>query len=131
MLGSPSDLLNANSSVTVLYELDDCYLVEVDGVTGYMAKDDIVPDETSVSEETAPAATKPQTPAATVPKQDTNGNDETKPTESTKPTEAEKPTVPQDATDGNEKEDSDGGETVAPDKDDTDKTDPEWTPPIL
>ena len=121
MLGSPCDRVNANTAVTVLYELEDCYLVEVNGMMGYMAKDDILPAETEKTGETTPVETKPEktdkptTPVKPTkpaePEETTAPTEESKPTEPAKPEETEKPTVPQDNNTGN--------------------ADPEWTPPIL
>lgn len=38
---NPSDRLNINADVHVLHELDNSYFVEVDGMTGFMKKDDV------------------------------------------------------------------------------------------
>lgn len=39
LLGEPVTVLNVNAQIHVLEELDNCYLVEVNGATGYMSKD--------------------------------------------------------------------------------------------
>ena len=41
LLGTASDKLQSNTSVHVLYELDHCYFVEVEGQNGFIAKEDI------------------------------------------------------------------------------------------
>lgn len=115
MLGSPVDRLNADKSVTVLYELENCYLVEAGNVTGYVGKNMVTPVRTeSIPEETAakqadqsekldPMPTKPSS-SATAPDAET-----------TAPTETE-PTVDSSAENAGT---------------DTGKTDLEWTPPVL
>lgn len=39
LLGDPVSKLNVNTNIHVLEELENCYLVEVNGATGYMSKD--------------------------------------------------------------------------------------------
>lgn len=39
LLGEPIDMLDTNVQVRVIAELENCYLVEVNGTTGYMGKD--------------------------------------------------------------------------------------------
>ena len=87
MLGNPIDRLNSNTVVKVLYELDNCYLIEVNGVTGYMRKSDIEP-----AKEEIPEVTKSTEPKPTEPKPTESKPTEPKPTEP-KPTEP-KPTEP-------------------------------------
>ena len=41
LLGDPIDRLNTNVKVRVVAELDNCYLVEVNEVTGYMSKETV------------------------------------------------------------------------------------------
>ena len=101
MLGSPSDRLNTNTELTVLYELENCYLVEVNGTMGYMKKADVELLTVNIPKETVPAATTPATnstaPTETVPAQDSsdaqNPTEESNPAAST-PTESQ-PTQPQ------------------------------------
>ena len=81
MIGSPIDRLNAGTVVKVLFELENCYLVEVNGITGYVAKGDIAENAPAVAEETVPKAT---VPAETRPK----ATEATTPTESTENTES-------------------------------------------
>ena len=124
MLGSPIHRLNANAGVKVLFALENCYLVEAEGMTGYMAKVDVV----AAPEETTPAATKPTEPAKTPTEATEPETTEptVKPTEPTKPTEPDptepsKPTEPAETT----------APTEAPEEETTAPTSPEWTPPIL
>ena len=104
MLGSPSGRLNGNVAVRVLFELEDCYLVEAEGMTGYMTKTDVV----QAPEETVPEAASPTEPIV-------------KPTKPAKPAEPAEATTPAETPDdaGNA-----GGEATAP-------AQPEWTPPVL
>lgn len=39
LMGSPKDKLNTNTKIHVVYELENCYMVEIEEVTGFMAKD--------------------------------------------------------------------------------------------
>jgi uncharacterized membrane protein YgcG len=39
LIGSPVDKLNTNTKIHVVHELDNCYMVQVGEVTGFMAKD--------------------------------------------------------------------------------------------
>ncbi len=125
MLGSPSDRLNAYTAVTVLYELENCYLVEVDGRTGYMKKTEVTPMKADTPEETRPAATE-----QTLPKQNP---EETKPTES-KPTEPvpteSKPAEPEPTESAPTEPKPAEAEPMEP-KPTAPKLDPEWTPPVL
>ena len=41
LLGSASGKLNTNTVVHVLYELDNCYFVEAEGMTGFLAKESV------------------------------------------------------------------------------------------
>ena len=119
MLGSPSGRLNGNVAVRVLFELESCYLVEAEGMTGYMAKADVA----EAPEETAPAATKPTEPAKT-PTEATEAARATEATEAAEPTE--KPTEPAETIAP--------AETTAPTEapvETTSPTSPEWTPPVL
>lgn len=144
MQGSPSGRLNGNVAVRVLFELENCYLVEAEGMTGYMARADVV----EAPEETTPAATQPTEPAktATEPTEATEATEATEPetTEPTvKPTEPAKPTKPTepDPTEPSEStEPTEPAETTAPTEattptepeETTEPTKaPEWTPPIL
>ena len=49
LLGDPIDKLYTNVKVHVIAELENCYLVEVDDVTGYMGKDVVSKTRISVS----------------------------------------------------------------------------------
>ena len=126
MLGSPVDRLNADVAITVLHELEHCYLVEAGDVTGYLAKDmvtpvkaepePVVPSPTKPSQSgnasPAPAApTVPSTPAE-IPDSGNSGDADQKPEAGTTPPPATAPT------EGNA-----GGNAG--------NTDPEWTPPKL
>lgn len=122
MLGSPIDRLNADVAITVLHELENCYLVEAGEVTGYLAKDMVVPVKAepkpaetqpkapSQGGNTTPAPTVPSTPAET-PDSGNSGDSDQKPEAGTSPSA----TAP---TEGNA-----GGNTG--------NADPEWTPPML
>lgn len=55
MLGSPVDRLNADVAVRVLYELENCYLVEAGAVTGYIAKDMVTVEKAEPVPSEAPA----------------------------------------------------------------------------
>ena len=96
MLGSPMDRLNPGTPVTVLYELEDCYLVEVNGVTGYVPKAAVVPTEEEIPEETTTETKAPEeTTKPTSPTTPTKPKEETpKPTEPSTPSETTKPTEP-------------------------------------
>lgn len=39
LIGNPTDKLNTNTKVHVVYELENCYMVEIGETTGFMAKD--------------------------------------------------------------------------------------------
>ena len=151
MLGSPIDRLNTNTTMTVLHELENCYLVEVNGITGYVEKENIVPAKETVPAETQPEQTKPTEstkPAATspaVPKEDstvtvpTEPKKETTPTEATTPTETTEPTevsTPTEATKPVETpteptQPSEPAKDADVEKETTPTVHPEWTPPIL
>ena len=142
MLGRPVDRLNANTPVTVLYALENCYLVEVNGVMGYVAKNQVealpaaeknTEETTKPTEETTPRqqseTKKSDKPKETVPAETTKPTEATTPPETTKPTEATTPpettqpaeeTTPPETTQPAE-------ETIPPE---TTKP-PEWTPPML
>lgn len=107
MLGTPIDRLNAGTVVKVLFELENCYLVEVNGITGYVAKGEVAPAEPEETEATQ--ATEATVPAETKPKKDTTATEPTdpeetepaettKPAEATKPSESTEPTSPTEAT---------------------------------
>lgn len=82
--GEPVARLDRNDRVRVLYELDHCYLVELEGGLGYMARDQVSAEEVpwqadpagAGQSETVPAptqkpveeATKPEEPEWTPPK---------------------------------------------------------------
>lgn len=133
MQGSPIDRLNANTTVMILYELENSYLVEVNGVTGYVAKEAVVPVEEESPEETEPAQTqpektdkptKPDTPAATVPKQDNDTTAPTKPKEP-KPTETTEPTEESGSAETTEPtEESNPTEATEPEEEPTEPTKP-------
>lgn len=140
MLGSPSGRLNGNVAVRVLFELENCYLVEAEGMTGYMAKADVA----QVPEETTPAATKPTEPAKapTEPTETTEATESTEATEATepggsteptvKPTEPTRPAKPVDPTEpADPTEPSKSTEPTAPTETTAPTEAPEWTPPIL
>lgn len=110
MLSTPIDRLNAGTVVKVLFELDNCYLVEVNGITGYVAKGEVIPAEPEETEATeSTEATEATVPAETKPKKDTTATEPTdleetepaettKPAEATKPSESTEPTSPTEAT---------------------------------
>lgn len=143
MTGSPIDRLNANTEVTVLYELEHCYLVEANGVTGYIMKDMVM------EQEEEPVSKVPQQPAQSNP--DSGNAGSTQPesgntssgsggTGDTKPESGSKP-VPDSGSGGNTTPES--GNTPAPEDKPSDdgsggntgsnsgNSDPEWTPPVL
>lgn len=125
MLGSPCDRMNAWTAVTVLYELDNCYLVEAEGRIGYVKKAEVATVKADPQEETSPAATE-----ETAPKQN---QEETKPIQpkptEPSPTESE-PTEPKSTeSEPTEPESTDPSPTES--KPAAPKLDPEWTPPIL
>lgn len=39
LIGSPKDKLNTNTKIHVVYELENCYMVQIEDTTGFMAKD--------------------------------------------------------------------------------------------
>lgn len=121
MLGSPSDRLNANTGVKVLYALEDCYLVQAGDVVGYAEKDRIEPAADTPVKETTPPAAKPTEPSK--PTEETTAEDSATEETEIQPTESE-PTVP-------ETEPSDGTAEEDPKKETTGHQDPEWTPPML
>ena len=41
LMGSPVDKLNTNTQVRVLHELENCYMVETDELTGFVEKDNV------------------------------------------------------------------------------------------
>ena len=155
MQGSPIDRLNANIPVTVLFELEHCYLVEANGVTGYVEKDSMNLIHTEAPVETTPETTQPtkptEKPAAptkptekpTEPTKPTEKPTEptekptepSRPTEPSVPTEPTTPTVPVTPTEPSAptepeettKPTTPGGSTSG----NTSTPDPEWTPPIL
>ena len=92
MRKSPVERLNANTAVTVLQDLEHCYLVEVNGILGYVKKEAVAPLTEEIPEETVPDVTKATEPKPTEPKATEPKPTEPKPTES-KPTEP-KPTEP-------------------------------------
>lgn len=136
MLGSPSDRLNSNTKVQVLYELENCYLVEAEGATGYLAKDKVTPAEASDPQETtAPDNSKAQSgntgtgpaPTQPAPEKDTasgktpdQGNAQAKPEKESTPTPETNPTESPSGGDG-------GSTESAP----SENPKPEWTPPML
>lgn len=140
MLGSPCGMLNGNTAVQVLCELENCYLVEAGDQTGYLAKEDVLGAETEAPKATEPAATQPREtePAATTPGQSGSEDAETKPTEAPKPTEPapttaptepSKPTEPAKPTEAT----TPVTEPEVPTEETQAPTEPamEWTPPIL
>ena len=119
MLGSPSDKINGGAAIRVLFELEHCYLVEAEGVTGYLARNAVA----------AAPASSGQTPAI-------SGNSDPEPA-----APEAVPTVPDS---GSAAPGQNGGETTAPapdapsggaepnpDENSGTTVDPEWTPPKL
>ena len=149
MLGSPIDRLNANTGVKVLFELDNCYLVDVNGITGYVKKDCVAAVQPDVPEETVkqsekPAATEPkQSTAATEPAPTTSKKEPvpTEPKETSAPTEPKEEvttptepvdnTVPTEITEPAETEKPGDSGTTGGNGGNTGNPSREWTPPIL
>lgn len=125
MQESPIDRLNADTEITVLCELENCYLVEAGGVTGYVPKDMVTPVKPEPSappakipeknEDTNPKPAQP-TDSAKEPTDGNSGNAETKPEEGKNPPPETKPT-----------EENAGGNPGT----DSGNTKTEWTPPML
>lgn len=131
MQGSPVDRLNAGTVVKVLFELENCYLVEAEGVTGYVARVDVTPAEPEVAEETvpettAPAETRPRETKPTDPTEETEPEETTAPTESTNPAE----TAPTEATAPSE-EPTEATKPSEPPAEATDPTVPATTEPVI
>ena len=127
MLGSPVDRLNADVEITVLQELENCYLVEAGEVTGYLAKDMVTPVK---------AEPEPAVPSPTKPSQSGNA--------SPAPAAPTVPSTPAEAPDSGNSDDADrkpeAGTTPPPATAPTEgnaggnaggNTAPEWTPPML
>ena len=137
MTGSPIDRMNANTEVTVLYELENCYLVEADGVTGYILKDMVVEQEETASKVPQQSPQTQQGAATTKPSSGNSGstkpeNGNTSPSDNSS-TEATKPGSESGGSSGNTpaedkpSEDASGGNTGSSSGD----ANPEWTPPML
>lgn len=63
--GNPVVRMDRNDRVRVLYELDHCYLVELEGGLGYMARDQISAEEVPWQEDSAGAGQSETVPAPT------------------------------------------------------------------
>jgi len=131
MLDSPIDRLNANTALRVVYELENCYLVEAGNTVGYIAKDEVMlPPVHSGGPNSGPGT------SGNAPSGETGGVEESEPTEAD-PTQppgsgnaGEAPTQPpvsenpgesptQPPSGGNSGESNSGN------------SNPEWTPPVL
>ena len=136
MLGNPIDRLNSNTVVKVLYELDNCYLIEVNGVTGYMRKSDIEPAKEEIPEVTKSTEPKPTEPKPTEPKPTESKPTEPKPTEpkptEPKPTEPTPTATPPTRTHPTQPQPTEPKPTEPkPTEPTTPTKPPEWTPPML